>query len=264
MRNCLLNDAVSIPKFEGSKVLAKNWVRDLDGSVTWDGLLSWRFTYCRWETSFCIEFNRNSLEVGFCVAVSNRPEVNGNFIAEFSSVFAAGPALIHDCMIEGKRGIYGTSGGMKNIAFINNHFRSVSDSLTNAFFGFKNIPDILRTVQVKNNIFDGTAVSKPLYSSTIADANVQTANNTLINVPTGAANSPTGDPIGPARQSKISAWHQRALSQRQLGKKNCLERINRDLVKRYRRSCASKAGASSRCPLECRIVSNYGSRGRPV
>ena len=203
VRNCLLNDAVSIPKFEGSKVLAKNWVRDLDGSVTWDGLLSWRFTYCRWETSFCIEFNRNSLEVGFCVAVSNRPEVNGNFIAEFSSVFAAGPALIHDCMIEGKRGIYGTSGGMKNIAFINNHFRSVSDSLTNAFFGFKNIPDILTTVQVKNNIFDGTAVSKPLYSSTIADANVQTANNTLINVPTGAANSPTGDPIGPARNLRF-------------------------------------------------------------
>ena len=203
VRNCYSNDPVSIPKFEGSRVLATTWARDLDGSVTWNGLLSWKFTHCRWETSYCFEFNRNSIEIGFCVAVSNRPAVNGNFISEFSAVSAAGPALIHDCMIEGKRGIYSTSGGMKNIAFINNHFRSATDSTTNAFFGFKNDPAILGTVQVKNNIFDGTVVPKPLYSSAIADANVQTSNNRLTSVSTGAGNTQTNDPVGPAENLRF-------------------------------------------------------------
>lgn len=201
VRHCVFDGAISVPKGAGGgEVYAETGTYDTtDGSMTFDGELSWYIHHCYSRTSYMVEGARNSLWIDQ-VVVNDENNITGNVWSDFADALADGPVWITNSRITAVRGVFWANKGCENVHIWNNVIRSVADSTTDGFIGLAtNANADYTTCSFKNNEVISSVVSKPLMRNSQSTSEVVVENNTMTGVSDAASytNSQTSDPIGP-------------------------------------------------------------------
>lgn len=188
-----LGGVISIPKYAGGDVP--------------DGQYGFHIHHNYLNTSYAIEYQRNSVEVDHNLFDFSRDEDGGNLISGFDAVPAdPGGTNFHDNLIRNPgRGIYWNEGVYNDFTFANNHVRGETTATprTEGLFDFRSNRDggvaDWNSVVIRDNIFELTGTERDLMRNADARAAV-VENNTLTGISDAAAydNPDQGRPRGPA------------------------------------------------------------------
>jgi hypothetical protein len=177
---------ISIPKADG-------------GPVYKDGL-SYHIHHNWLQSSYAIEYPRNSIEIDHNFFDFDVKKDGGNLISSFARDTTPGGTSFHDNYIQNPgRGVFWAEGIYNQFYFYNNYIKSAGTTRQDGFFSFKDGSN-LQSLVIKDNIIENTDKNPRPLLRTASSRNAVVENNTLVNISdtSSYANSDTGADRGPS------------------------------------------------------------------